>query len=214
MVTPRSAAVEHLPCLLGRLDIGPPPGLEHLAPSKTHERADSIPLEPAFVTTTGLDRCIVMPEMAAEADVAGNSRAIQRNLRKARRGLSTSGFSDCNPATSVLSEHAPTGGIVQMGLRPSASTARSSWVSSRGSESSRPVMPPNTNEDTKRVGFCGTTVRILLAPSFIRRAHASHATSVVKAVAARAWTATSATSVLMRTPSERNGSPRRLPVGS
>eukprot|EP00929_Paragymnodinium_shiwhaense_P054220 TRINITY_DN2716_c0_g1_i1.p1 TRINITY_DN2716_c0_g1~~TRINITY_DN2716_c0_g1_i1.p1 ORF type:complete len:187 (-),score=29.54 TRINITY_DN2716_c0_g1_i1:760-1320(-) len=129
MMAPASFPVEQLSCLCSRLDIGPPPGLEHLAPSKPQGNAtaivakrvrasdnspmyvDPVLLEPFFLSSSELSPRTVDPDVAAQvADWSSQS----------------------------------------------ASTTASTVVSPRASESSSTMLPLFGHETLSAVGFCGT----------------------------------------------------------
>eukprot|EP00929_Paragymnodinium_shiwhaense_P054222 TRINITY_DN2716_c0_g1_i11.p1 TRINITY_DN2716_c0_g1~~TRINITY_DN2716_c0_g1_i11.p1 ORF type:complete len:231 (-),score=54.62 TRINITY_DN2716_c0_g1_i11:957-1649(-) len=172
MMAPASFPLEKLPCLLGRLDIGPPPGLEHLAPSKPqgtattvfarHMKAiDSSPmyvnpllLEPVFLSIAELSPRTVDPDVADEVpDWSSQARPLR--IKKWKQDLSLGGMSDCSTAIPAVAATPSWASAVDADTETSASTTASTAVSPQASESSSTTMPLFDHSMSGAVGFCG-----------------------------------------------------------
>eukprot|EP00929_Paragymnodinium_shiwhaense_P054223 TRINITY_DN2716_c0_g1_i12.p1 TRINITY_DN2716_c0_g1~~TRINITY_DN2716_c0_g1_i12.p1 ORF type:complete len:231 (-),score=45.92 TRINITY_DN2716_c0_g1_i12:876-1568(-) len=173
MMAPASFPVEQLSCLCSRLDIGPPPGLEHLAPSKPQGNAtaivakrvrasdnspmyvDPLLLEPFFLSSNELSPRTVDPDVAAQV-ADWSSRAPQLSFNTWKQDLSLAGASDCSTAIPAASAAPSWGSAIDAETVMSASTTASTVVSPRASESSSTMLPFFGRETRGAVGFCGT----------------------------------------------------------
>eukprot|EP00929_Paragymnodinium_shiwhaense_P036250 TRINITY_DN1944_c1_g3_i1.p1 TRINITY_DN1944_c1_g3~~TRINITY_DN1944_c1_g3_i1.p1 ORF type:complete len:241 (+),score=37.99 TRINITY_DN1944_c1_g3_i1:70-792(+) len=183
MMAPTSFAVEHLPCLIGRLDIRPPPGLEALAPCSTTRRGGPLKPHRSAVATAAakpvglpvglpveqspmfLDPILTQPfllstspcAVTVDAGFARDAQLITRKLED----LSLGGVSDCSTAIPMAAfinaSNASWACTVDEETVMSTSTTGSAEVSPHGSQSSATMLPVCSHDDrAETVSFCGT----------------------------------------------------------